>query len=87
MAEIGMRNARNLGKGFWGWYILTANDVEEEGCTVRPSPLLDNPYHADIIVPVPPDAEDRQDALREYAMGLAYHATFRPWGGWTKDVT
>ena len=87
MAEIGVRNARNLGKEFWGWYILTAQEVAKEECTVRPSPLLDNPYHADIILPVPPDAKDRQDALREYAMGLAYHATFQPWGEWTNDVT
>lgn len=87
MAEIGVRNARNLGKEFWGWYILTAENVEEEGCSVGPSPLLDNPYHADIILPVSPDAEDRRDAIREYAMGLAYHATFQPWGEWTKDLT
>lgn len=87
MAEIGARNARNLGKEFWGWYVLTAKEVEEEGCTIRPSPLLDNAYHADIMLPVPSDAEDRQDALREHAMGLAYHATFQPWGEWTQDVT
>ena len=86
MASIGVRNARNLEKEFWGWYVLTARDVEEEGCAVRSSPLLDNPYHADIVLPVPLDAEDRKNALREYAMGLAYRAAFQPWGEWTKDV-
>lgn len=86
MAEIGMKNAEPLDRLFWGWYILSAGDVEAVGCSVRPSPLLDNPYHADIIVPVALDAEDRRDALIEYARDLAYHATFRPWGDWVKQL-
>lgn len=80
LAAIACRNAEHSGQAFWGWYTLTVADVEEVGCAARPSPLLDNPYHADIVLPVAVDAEDRRDALREYAMGLAYRATFRPWG-------
>lgn len=83
MAELGTRNASLSGKRFWGWYTLAADDVEEVGCRVQPSPLDDNPYHADILIPVALDAEDRKDAIREYAMGLAYHADFCPWGDWT----
>ena len=86
MAELGMRNARSLGKSFWGWYILTTGDVEGVGCSVKPSPLDDNPYHADIVIPVALDAEGRRDDVIEYATGLAYHSTFLPWGEWTKSA-
>lgn len=83
MAAIGKRNASHLNKQFWGWYILTAEDVEEAGCSIKPSPLKDNRYHADIIIPVALDAEDRRDTIIEHARDLAYHATFLPWGKWT----
>lgn len=83
MAELGKRNAESNGKSFWGWYILTAGDVEGVGCSVSASPLEDNPHHADIIIPVPLDAEERRDAVIEYARDLAYHAEFRPWGSWS----
>ena len=86
MAELGMRNARSLGKSFWGWYILTAGDVEGVGCSVKPSPSDDNPYHADIVIPVALDVEERRDNVIEYARDLAYHATFLPWGEWTKTA-
>ena len=85
LAEIGSRNAEHSGNTFWGWYTFTALDVEEVGCSVRFSPLPDNPYHGDIVLPVALDAEDRRDALREYAMGLAYRAMFQPWGDQLTD--
>ena len=56
MAEIGIRNATALGKSFWGWYVLSVFDVQEAHCSVKPSPYYDNPYHADITVPVALDA-------------------------------
>ena len=86
MAELGMRNASLSGKLFWGWYILTAEDIEEVGCSVKPSPSDDNPYHADIVIPVALDTEERRDDIIEYATGLAYHSTFLPWGEWTKTA-
>ena len=86
LAELGVRNASLSSKKFWGWYTLTAGDIEEAGCRIIPTPLDDNPYHADIVVPVALDTEDRKDALREYAIGLAYCATFVPWGEWTSEI-
>ena len=86
LAEMGVRNASLSGKEFWGWYILTVKDIEDVGCKIIPSPLEDNPYHADILVPVALDAKDRKDALREYAIGLAYSATFSPWGEWPSEI-
>ena len=84
MAEIGIRNAIALEKTFWGWYVLSVNDVHEVGCSVKLSPNRDNPYHADLIVPVALDADDRQNELREIAIDLAYRANFQSWGDWTK---
>ncbi len=86
MAELGMRNASLSEKLFWGWYILTAEDIEGVGCSVKSSPSDDNPYHADIVIPVALDAEERRDDVIEYATGLAYHSTFLPWGEWTKTA-
>ena len=86
MAELGMRNASLSGKLFWGWYILTAEDIEGVGCSLKSSPSDDNPYHADIVIPIALDAEERRDDVIEYATGLAYHSTFLPWGEWTKTA-
>ena len=86
LAEIGKKNAKPLNKSFWGWYILFAGDIEAVGCSVSLSSLADNPYHADIIIPVALDAEDTRDTLIEFARDLAYHARFRPWGDWTKEL-
>ena len=87
MADIGIRNdAADRGRLFWGWYILSAGDIGAAGCSVKPSPSCDNPYHADIVVPVALDADDRRDALTEYAKDLADRAVFRPWGDWVDGV-
>lgn len=86
LAELGERNANLSGKNFWGWYTLMTGDVEDVGCKAIPTPLDDNPFHADIVLPVASDADDRRDALREYAIDLAYHATFVPWGEWTSEI-
>ena len=82
-AELGKRHAAPLGNLFWGWYILTKEEVEEVGCSVMQSPLDENPYHADIIIPVPLDAEERRDNVIAYARDLAYQAKFLPWGEWS----
>ncbi len=82
-AVLGKRNAASLGKLFWGWYILTKEAVEDVGCSVKQSPLDENPYHADIIIPVSLDAEERRDNVIDYARDLAYQANFLPWGEWT----
>lgn len=53
---------------------------------MEPSPSDENPYHADIIIPVALDAEERRDEVREYARDLAYHSEFLPWGEWTDEI-
>ena len=86
LAEFGARNASQYGKMFWGWYSLTVSEIKEVGCCVKASPFVGNPYHADIVMPVALDAEDRKDALIECAMDLAYHAKFLPWGDWINEI-
>ncbi len=86
LADLGTRNASLSGKKFWGWYTIVAEDVEDVGCRSIPTPSDGNPYHADIVVPVALDAEDRRDAIREYAIDLADRATFVPWGDWTNEI-
>ena len=84
IAEIGMRNAASdRGKKLWGWYILSAHAIKDAGCSVKLSPTHDNPFHADIIIPVPHDSENPRDELSRYARRLANRAEFRPWGNWT----
>ena len=86
LAQIGARNANSVGKKFWGWYTLTAEDIKEVGCNVKPTPLKENPYHADIVIPVILETDDRKNAIREYARDLAYRAEFLPWGEWTNEI-
>ena len=57
---------------------------ERSGSSAKPSPYRDNPYHADITVPVALDAQDRRDELREIAIDLTYRANFQSWGDWSK---
>ncbi len=78
LAELDRRNASKSGKKFRGWYTMMASDVGEVGCRIYRTPLDSNPYHADIVLPVPLDAEDGKDVVREFAIDLAYRATFVP---------
>ncbi len=86
LAEIGVTNAELSGKSFWGWYILSTEDIMIAGCTTIATPLDSNPYHADIIIPVSLDDDDRRHAITEYARQLAYRAQFVPWGDWSIDL-
>ena len=87
MAEIGLRNAAaDKGKDFWGWYILSDQDIKDAGCFVEPCPTEGNPYHANIIIPVPLDLENRHIELRKYANKLSEHTEFLPWGDWVSEL-
>lgn len=77
MAEIGDRNAGARGKRFFGWAEVSVEHASEMGRRVEPTPLLDNPYHADIFLNLPSGPE-RQDVARQHALNLAKHAAYRP---------
>lgn len=75
---------------FYGWYVLTVQDIDEAGCTLRISPTAENRYHADIELPVDPALDPKSNKcraeLKRIANDLSTRATFIPYGDWTDDV-
>ena len=81
MAEIGDRDAAERGakdgttRTFYGWGELSVQDAAEDGRKVIASPLPENPWHADIILPA---ADVGDKARRRHAENLAARAIWRP---------
>ena len=67
---------RNPPRNFYGWAVVRSEQVRAAGYEVNDSPLPDNRYHADIILP--DDAMENADAQRQYAIKLAGMARWRP---------
>ncbi|MCH7888100.1 MAG: hypothetical protein IIA00_02355 [Proteobacteria bacterium] len=77
MAEIADRNAAGRRQTFFGWAVVTVQQASEMERRVEPAPLLDNRYHALIVLNLPTGVE-RRDVAREHALNLAKHATYQP---------
>lgn len=77
MAEIADRNAAGRKQTFFGWAVVTVQRASEMARRVRPMPLLDNRFHAEIVLNLPTDAE-RRDVAKQHALNLAMHAEYRP---------
>ena len=73
-------DAAALGRGatrqFYGWAVASVEDVIAIGCQVAESPLPDNPYHADIVLP--DVAVETADAQNQYALALAGVSDWQP---------
>ena len=78
LAELAQKNTTLANRELWGWYTLSAAQIREVNCDVHSSPLPTNPYHADILIPVDPSANESKDAIRQYAHDLALNAHFVP---------
>ena len=76
---------RNPPRNFYGWAVVTTDPIRAAGFVVKDSPLTDNRYHADIILPR--DAADNVDAQREYAIKLAGMSKWRPYPPEPDDET
>lgn len=63
----GIGEMRN--RQFYGWAVVTNEDAARNGRRVAASPIGDNPYHADILLPGIA-AEDREEQKR-HAQELA----------------
>lgn len=61
---------------FCGWAVVTAEAVISAGCIAEDSPLPNNRYHANIVLP--DSAMENEDAQWEYATNLARGATWKP---------
>ena len=60
---------------FCGWAVLTASSARENGRETVASPIENNPYHADIVLPEVA-AEDREEQIR-HALELADASRWR----------
>ena len=69
-------SGRGATRQFYGWAVVSVEDVIAVGCQVAESPLPNNPYHADIVLP---DAVvESADAQNQYAIALAGVAEWQP---------
>lgn len=73
--EIADRMAAARRRQFYGWAVIVVEDASANARRVIASPLLDNPYHADIILP-DSTIEDREEQKR-HAQELADASTWR----------
>jgi hypothetical protein len=79
MANIAARVTRASGKPFCGWIVVSVEAARHMNRRVEVTPLLDNPYHADIVLPVPYSIDpDERNIVRRHALNLALSAEFRP---------
>ncbi len=74
-AEIADRVAAARSRTFYGWAVVAAEAAASNDRQVIASPRLDNPYHADIVLP-DPAVEDREEQKR-HAQELADEAIWR----------
>ena len=79
--QIADRMAAARHRAFYGWAVVVVEEASANGRQVIASPLHENPYHADIILP---DAviEDREEQKR-HAKELVDAST---WRGRAEDV-
>ena len=66
---------RNANATFCGWAVLTASSARENGREALASPIENNPYHADIVLPEAA-VEDREEQKR-HALELADASRWR----------
>jgi hypothetical protein len=69
LVSIARRAAKARKRSFYGWAELVVLSVRENGRSVIASPLPDNPYHADIVLP--PDSVECRRKQMEHAQNLA----------------
>lgn len=86
IAQVARKQLRQSGKVFFGWYVLTVEDIYDIKCTLKISPTPENRYHADIILPVDPASKLYRDELKQVVNDLAARASFVPYGSWIDDV-
>ena len=67
---------RNPPRNFYGWAVVRAEQVRAAGYEVHDSPLPDNRYHTDIILP--DNAVENADIQRQCAIALAGMSRWRP---------
>ena len=62
-------------RNFYGWAVVSMEDVQKLGLDVAASPYPDNPYHADLVLPS--SAAQNREEQEQYALDLALMANWR----------
>lgn len=75
IAQISDHRAKRLGRNFYGWAVLSVEHAEQEGRMVLATPQKDNPWHADIRLPV--EAKENIRIRRRHATRLAANVQWR----------
>ena len=75
LVEISDKIAKNRQRPFCGWAVIIAENASDNGREVLSTPLQDNPYHADIILP--DAAVIEREEQKTHAQQLADKATWR----------
>ena len=77
LAEWSWEQARIRGpsRKFYGWAVLKVRAAAANGRTVKATPTLQNPCHADILLNV--TGEERRRQQTEHAIKLAAHSRWR----------
>ena len=73
--EIADSNAAAREAKFYGWAVILAQQADANRREARASPKLDNPYHADIVLP-DSAVEDRDEQI-SHAQELADNSSWR----------
>lgn len=76
MAMLGDAVGRARGRDFQGWAVVTVGEARSHGRRVLESPRLENPYHADIVLPLG-GGEDQRDEQKQHVTALAAVASWR----------
>ena len=76
IAQISDRRAKALGRNFYGWAVISVENAGQCGRIVQAAPQADNPWHANIRLPVKSQKND--SIRRRHAERLATHVHWRP---------
>ncbi len=80
LTQIGNEVAKNRTNGtrsFYGWAVLIVEDAEDSDRKVEPTPIEDNPYHADICLMNLPSDDTLHTVQYRHALDLATKSTWR----------
>ena len=75
LGSICDKAAKNRQGPFYGWAVITVEKASLNGRKVSTSPKIDNPYHADIILP--DAAVKKREEQKVHAQQLADSANWR----------
>ena len=74
--NVAVRYDEGRGRTFYGWATVSEERANQSDRVVEPSPQEDNPYHADLVLPMIVMFNRR--TYEKHAVELAAHASWQP---------